>query len=295
MSLAKRLSIFITERFPVLSHLTMILLFVFAHAVIVIEKNLLLSNLNIISLATIATFFFFFKLRLYDEIKDYELDCVVNPSRPLPRGLITHKEIYCGIALSIAIESLCILSITKVSIIPLVFTIIYSLLMFKEFFIRTIIRKYLTTYAVTHTVVVLFWGVTLTTSLTKIQYNELPTTIYYFLVSNWMLFNIFEFGRKTFLKQEERVDVESYSKIFGKLGAVTLVLAMAVLSFILMYLYFNGTFWAVYQFVVMLNLITFGLIYVVKDKKPFGEIYRNYSSIYIVLTLLGIIVCKLVL
>jgi 4-hydroxybenzoate polyprenyltransferase len=54
-----------------------------------------------------------------------------------------------------------------------------------------------------------------------------PLPFVLFILADWMVFNVFEFGRKTFGREEEQAGVDSYSKRFGPTGAVAVTVAMA--------------------------------------------------------------------
>ena len=100
---------FIVERFEPFSHLAMIAAFYLSHIVFI--QLLSLEEVNIQTLKSvllgIAVVLFFFKLRLYDEIKDYEYDLKHNPTRPLARGLLNQQNLYHGIIVCIIFELLC--------------------------------------------------------------------------------------------------------------------------------------------------------------------------------------------
>ena len=118
----------------------------------------------------------------------------------------------------------------------------------------------------------------------------------HFALSSWCLFNVFEFGRKTFASSEERAGVQSYSKIFGRFVAVLLVLVMAGLStYLLMSLPFpKGKFLMNYLVAVFGVLSLFGVLYAGMDRNALGKIYRAISSIYIVLVYLGLVIVHLI-
>ena len=164
----------------------------------------------------------------------------------------------------------------------------YSLVMYKEFFVKKWLRAHLTTYAVTHTFVVILVSLTVFAALFGELFTKIPENLIHFSFAGWFLFNIFEFGRKTFSGKEEKEGVESYSKIFGKFGAVTLVVVMAALS-----VAFIGK--ATLPIIgdalfLLLTLVSIaGLLYVVSDRLSFAKIYRAMTSLYIILAY-GIVV-----
>ena len=99
--------------------------------------------------------------------------------------------------------------------------------MYNEFFIREFIRPLLTTYALTHTIVCSMLSMALFSAMGGTLPWQLASELLLFSLSCWFTFNIFEFGRKTFAGCEERAHVDSYSQVWGRGGAVVLLLAMA--------------------------------------------------------------------
>jgi 4-hydroxybenzoate polyprenyltransferase len=219
-------------------------------------------------------------MRLYDEIKDYELDCEINPTRPLPRGLLSLTDVKKGIVTCIILEIITFIPLGLNAVLTLLGAILYSLLMYKEFFIPKLIRPHLTTYAVMHTVVTIPMGLSIFVAATGKTFNTLPSEFIYFIFSSWFVFNIFEFGRKTFTSEEERNAVESYSKIFTKFGAVLLVVVMSVLA--LYTLFKIHTSISIAQSLLTIILLIIGVIFSITDKEKFGKAYRLFSSIYII-------------
>jgi 4-hydroxybenzoate polyprenyltransferase len=275
---------FTVERFDPISHFVMVGLYVFSHYALYIrgQHPNSLSSIDLI-LLVLGTVAFFYKLRLYDEIKDYELDVKINPTRPLARGLVTHSDLYRGIAVCILLEIVCFANRGLASLLTITVAILYSLLMYKEFFIRDKIRPYLTTYAVSHTVISTFISFSLFSAFEQVTAWNLDMSYVFFALNSWCLFNIFEFGRKTFTEAEERQNVESYSKIFGRVGAFGLVVSMAAVSAFLLHrvplIPMTHTF-----LISLLSLLCIiGMSFAFLNKDPFGKIYRGFSSFYIVI------------
>ena len=271
---------FTKERFPLFDHTLMILLFVGGHLVLVdhIQGSIEVYKSIIIF---IAIFFFFFKMRLYDEIKDYDIDCEINPTRPLPRGLLNLSDMKKGIVLCIFIEIFLFSFLGINPLYCLIFAILYSLLMYKEFFIPKVIRPHLTTYAVIHTVVTIPMGLAIISGATGQVPIFMNLKYLYFVLSSWFVFNIFEFGRKTFTTKEERSAVESYSKIFTRHGAIALVVIMSAAAVYTLYNIQDGL--SIVQALLTVILLFIGLIFSISDKEQFGKIYRIFSSVYIIL------------
>jgi 4-hydroxybenzoate polyprenyltransferase len=208
---------FVRERFPPATHLPMVALFVLANAGT--------AGPGLIA-ALAVTLSFFFRLRLFDEIKDYAVDRAVNPDRPLARGLLGVGEVQRVCVALVAGELVvCALLSSRALAIHTV-AIAYSLLMYREFFIGRWLRRHLTTYAVTHTIVTvpLGWSV-------AVQVGG--PAVWRVALVNWMLFNVFEFARKTHAPAEERPNVDSYSRLFTPAGAAALTLSQVALAVVL--------------------------------------------------------------
>ncbi len=273
-------NIFIKERFPLPSHLLMILLFVGGHLALLRSAGtqVLIADGIIVFLAILI---FFFKMRLYDEIKDYDLDCQINKDRPLPRGLLKVSDVKNGIWVCLVLE-ISLMSLLGVkATLSFMIAIFYSLLMYKEFFIPKLLRPHLTTYAVSHTIVTIPMSLAIFSALTERYSWNMPSHLVYFSLANWLVFNIFEFGRKTFSTQEERNAVESYSKIFHRWGAVLLVLSMAAGTLPLLAAIQNK--YSSPQIILFFSLLLSGAIFAISDKERLGKFYRGFSSIYIIL------------
>ncbi len=289
---------FTKERFDPISHLIMIVVFLFAHILVInAVKSIRATSVQDIFLF-IGVTAFYFKLRLYDEVKDYELDVVINKSRPLPRGLLNHKDMYFGMVVCILIELLCFGIMGLHSVSALIIGILYSLLMYKEFFIKEIIRPHLTTYALMHTIVTSILSFAIFSFLsTENVFNLLcDKTLYCFAILNWLLFNIFEFGRKTFASIEERDHVDTYSSLFGRWGAVFLVVSQA---FVAHYLSFNLIGANKYGLFIMSSLIFsillfISLFYIIQNSPKTAKLYRNFSSAYIILFYLIITISHII-
>ncbi len=278
--------IFTRERFEPLSHGLMIGVFFAAHLAMAGWPPLLIREKIILLIGVIA---FFFKLRLYDEIKDYETDLRVNPTRPLARGLVSHRDLFQGILACIVVENVAFVSFGISSWVTYLVALVYSGLMFKEFFIPSLIRPHLTTYAVSHTFVSVLVSLSIFSALRHQCGCELGTPLYLAALSSWCVFNIFEFARKTFAPSEERPTVDSYSKVFGAWGAGLLVVVMAGLAWFLLVRVIPN---AQLQWIQggLVTLIAVAAILSAWFQTPkWTKTYRTMGSLYIVAFYLSII------
>lgn len=273
---------FINERFNPLSYGVMLVVFVGAHYSAYRQYVGHSTNVLVIVPLAITTTLFFFRLRLFDDIKDFESDQIQHPHRPLPRGLLQPSECLRVAFISIAIELVLFSLYGRWALLSAMFATGYSLLMYKELFIRTWLRARLTTYAVTHTLIVVFISITLFTSLLNTPATQLPAHLLSFSFAGWFIFTIFEFGRKTFTSQEERSDIDSYSKIFSRFGAVTLVVVMAVIGTLLLSVG-KSSATNTYYFLPTILLVATGLPYAIFNTIKLGKIYRTTTVLFIIL------------
>jgi len=297
----KRWWIFSKERFPLLRHILLIIFYVSANALIAFNS----SSLNAVMtykgvMCAVAVLFIFFHLRIFDEIKDYKNDLVVHKDRPLARGLITVMEAKQVAACLIVLELFLASLINRAAFIAVVCTVLYSLIMYKEFFIGKWLRPRMATYALTHTLVSCWMSVFVYSAVTGLGFWTIPKTYGMFVLVNWMIFNIFEFGRKTFGKDEEKDLVESYSKRLGPVRAAFNVVFMATVAlyaalklgdtFDLSFLY-TASMYVLYG----LTLLTAAL-YAVHNDKSSARVFRGVCSIFIlfynVIITIGIILTK---
>src|SRR3989344_6107188 len=143
----------IKERFNPVSYTAMIFVFLSAHYVLYLDliKRTEIPSLGMLQLIPIvlATSLFFFKLRLFDEVKDMESDTMHHPERPLPRGILSKNEVIRVALILIVIEITLFSYYGLWAFLSAVIAASYSLIMYKEFFIKKCLRAHLTTDAVT--------------------------------------------------------------------------------------------------------------------------------------------------
>lgn len=100
----------------------------------------------------------FIQMRLGDELKDYENDKIINPTRPLPRGLLTTNEVHKALLILLVLLIFAALLIgyfySALGGITFLICPLFAWLMFKEFYIGKSLAKEPMIYAFTHQVIV---------------------------------------------------------------------------------------------------------------------------------------------
>ena len=185
------------------------------------------GNLKTVLLTAAALFFFFLRLRLFDEFKDAEHDAIHYPQRPVPRGLVRLQELKIIIWFLIAGE----LGISalggRVSSFLFLASLLYSLLMWREFFVRVWLREHFTLYVVSHELLVfpLFFYLYSLNGLTL----EKTTYPYFWLLTLFLGVQLFllEITRKIRPKEMDQASRDTYTAQYGMRTTAALVLAVA--------------------------------------------------------------------
>ncbi|MFZ5986390.1 MAG: UbiA family prenyltransferase [Bacillota bacterium] len=289
MKFILRWSLFIKERFNPIANTATILMFFAANAlyyIVCLSKSK--AEFPWV-LGFILVWLVFFHMRLFDDIKDYETDKVYNKERPLPRGLVSIKEYGFVTFFCIALEIIIASSLGPAVFTAYVFVLCFTLLMRQEFFIGEWLRHKMELYAVSHTLSSFLIGI-LVYSLTGNNLYQVPVLAVLFSLGNWFVFNVFEFGRKTFSKDEERIGVDSYSSRLKPWGAFLLI-SVNILGALFCLLLpsakvmdtDNFKYLIVSEMALTFIVMLSGVLYCIKNSKGFAGFYRSVISAYLLL------------
>jgi hypothetical protein len=198
---------------------------------------------------------FFLMLRVFDEHKDYEQDCQNYPERVLQSGLITltHLKVAGGLAIAAQLFGSLLLDggIGPITVWwLLVFG--YSLLMAKEFFIGDWLSQRLVPYALSHMVIMplaILWMAQM-----GARSEPLPLEAGYLAALAFLSGAAFEVTRKLRSPEEEREEVDSYTKSLGRTGAPLTVIALLTASTIVLVLLLRWVFFAIPSLPWLLSL-----------------------------------------
>jgi 4-hydroxybenzoate polyprenyltransferase len=209
----------------------------------------------------------FIQLRLGDEVKDFEKDKVVNPLRPLPRGLLSPQEVLRAMNLLSGIILLGSGGLSyfyhPLGALILALATLFGQLMYHEFFMGAALNKSPLLYALTHQIIVFFiygW-VALSASASVIEQK---------VFLGWLLANFgasftFEICRK--LNPKTHPMAHTYAQHYGPwktyLLCLVFIFLMAMGSFI------TGIGWWVAPLLILLAL---GLYRWIKDPTSFKKI-----------------------
>ena len=177
-----------------------------------------------------VTLLLFFQLRVADEHKDFEYDAIHHPERPVPRGLVSLKELR-SLAIAAALFQLtAVLLLSANLIVPLVLAWTYMALMTREFFIGDWLRDHPIIYMLTHMCILFFTDLFITSCHFMVSNIEPPITLLYFLGTSFCLGMVIELGRKIRSPQDETTGTDTYSRLWGRETAVRVWLSAISLS-----------------------------------------------------------------
>lgn len=173
---------------------------------------------------------FFALLRLMDELKDFEKDCIAHPERPLPRGVLTIAQAMRAVGIGIAVMALYapFSAIATHGLAGLCYLLVtgYLWLMYREFFRGDWLTDRPILYAGTHQLIVLpvcYYCVLV--SQPALVTSELPLC---FGLSVLGAFFAYEVCRK--LDPGAHPVLKTYLSVYGPEGTFLLVLATMLIA-----------------------------------------------------------------
>lgn len=245
------------ERFPILGHGLLVASFSFSAIAFsrICRGAEGFVPWSTYGLGVFITVSFFLLVRIFDEFKDAEDDARYRKELPVPRGLVSLKELMIlGIVLVLAQLTVILVFFPKLLVVWLA-VLLYLCLMGKEFFVPEWLKKHQFWYVTSHMFIIPLIDI-LASGLDWALENATPSPGLglFFLVS---YFNgiVLEIGRKIRTSENEKEGVLTYSSMLGLnkalwlwLGilAITLSCSLAAVYFagygMLAYFIFGGIF-----------------------------------------------------
>lgn len=210
------------ERFPVVAHGVLILAF----SLCAVCFSALLRGADsfpawpVIVVAFCSSFISFLHLRLADEFKDYEEDARYRPYRPVPRGLVTLRELGVVWAATGVLQLVLALWLYPRLAPLLLVTWIYLALMSREFFCKAWLKAHPFTYMWTHMFIMPLIDFYATACDWMTASGRPPAGLMWFVLVSFLNGFVIEVGRKIRAPQDEETGVETYSVLWGRKKAV---------------------------------------------------------------------------
>lgn len=223
---SSRWLIYLRERFPLPAHLPVVGGIAFSGAFL--GSRELLSPAFWGSFAGILLFFAL--LRLMDEVKDYEKDKIAHPDRPLPRGLLSRREVSRVIDLMtwamLAYGALLAVILSPVGGLTFLILTAYLRLMYREFYVGKWLERRPVLYALSHQAS-LVPACSFPVFLASQGWASLPDAIALSLLILGSFFG-YEVSRK--LDPQAHPVLRTYRSLYGAGGCFALVLGASCVS-----------------------------------------------------------------
>lgn len=210
------------ERFPIFLHGSLIAAFSFC----MVSYSSLVRGLvrvpdgKTLLVAFASSLIFFWQMRVADEYKDYADDARYRPYRPVPRGLISLRELS-TVALAGGVVQFVLALWLAPALLPFLLLVwIYLALMTREFFVSAWLKAHPLVYMWTHMLIIPLIDLYGTACDWRAA-GAMPSDALVFLL--WVSFcNGFalELGRKIRAPHDEEYGVETYSSLWGRKRAV---------------------------------------------------------------------------
>jgi 4-hydroxybenzoate polyprenyltransferase len=157
----------------------------------------------------------FFLLRVLDEHKDAEDDRRFRPELPVPRGLVSLRELRLVGSAAGAVAVLLNALLMPVLLLPLACVAAWATLMTHEFFVRRWLRAHMGAYLVTHMAIMPLIDA-YTTGLDWLPAGRHPPVgVLWFLAVTFANGVLIEIGRKLRAPADERTGVDTYTHAWG--------------------------------------------------------------------------------
>jgi 4-hydroxybenzoate polyprenyltransferase len=179
--------------------------------------------------AFVSSFLFFLQLRVADEFKDFEEDCRYRPDRPVPRGLVSLKELGLVAALAAIVQLALAVWLDPRLLLPLMAAWAYLGLMTVEFFAPARLRVQSALYLATHLVILPLVAL-YATACVWVPAGQIPPGLGWFLGASYGTGAVLEVGRKVRAPEDERPGVGSYTAHWGRPGAMRVWLVALMLT-----------------------------------------------------------------
>lgn len=264
-----RLSAYLAERFPPLTGLMFLILFTTCYvltAYLTARDRPVVFRGQLVA-GFIAVYLFFFRLRVFDEHKDYEKDCINHPQRMLQSGLITLRQLRTIAIGGIGVEAAVSWWFGPVVLYWWGVAFAYSLLMAKEFFVPRWLEPRLFLYALTHMAImplIVLWIAAMARPA-----GDLPASVSMLGLLSFFSGLAFEICRKIRAPVDEVPNIRTYSQIFGTRRAAInafgcLIFSAGMLAYLLWQIRHSGPL----QITVVVLTVLCGLLFVRFIQRP---------------------------
>jgi 4-hydroxybenzoate polyprenyltransferase len=224
------------ERFPVLGHGLLIAAFSFSavsFAALLRGADSYPDPVSVL-VAFVTCFLFFLQLRIADEFKDFAEDSRYRPYRPVPRGLVSLRELAVLGVMCAIVQLGAGLWLAPGQVLLLLGAWAYFLLMTKEFFVAEWLKARPILYLLSHMAIMPIVDLYATACDWWPRGEGPPRGLWWFLAVSYFNGIVIELGRKIRAPQDEEEGVNTYTHLWGRrtatlvwLGAIAVTAGLA--------------------------------------------------------------------
>jgi 4-hydroxybenzoate polyprenyltransferase len=213
----RRLFIYQKERFPLLGHGLLVAAFSFS----AISYSRICRGAEgfvsweVFFVGIFTTVSLFLLVRIFDEFKDREEDALYRKYLPVPRGLISLKELKIVAITTTILQLLLNLLFFPKMLLIYFLIIIYLCLMGKEFFVSEWLKKHQFWYVTSHMFIIPFIDIYASGLDWFLADVKAPVGLIFFFAVSYMNGIVLEIGRKIKPPGSEEEGVNSYTKMLG--------------------------------------------------------------------------------
>lgn len=286
----KRLNAYIAERFPLHSHLCMVVIYFLANQFLAQVLGNPDEPLRVGWFTALGMLFLlciFFHLRVFDEHKDYDDDLKHYPERILSKGIVTLKDLKILGSIAIGVEIICAAVSGWSAVVAVSITIIFSWIMLHEFFVRKWLKAHFIIYAISHMLIMPLMTATIFSFTMRRPFWEAPFLFWAYAAADFFAFANWEISRKIKLEEDEIDGVSSYSKELGLYTAGYVVLALRIINTVIAWfvgIYLElGIFYYI-GLIVLFLLTLYGLLrFRFNTNRKTAKDLEAYGGSYIIL------------
>ena len=267
------------ERFPIATYGLYIFSIVFGTFCFATESKNWIMLIPMFVVALLQ----FLMVRIVDEFKDFEEDSKYRPYRPVPRGLVSLKElgILGGICAIIQIGLTAILNLKGLIYLSLVW--IFFAIMSKSFFIKKLVDKHILLEVTLDEFLMPLLVLYLSTFVTTISVKLIP-----FLILSYLGSWIVEIARKIRCKEDEENGVKTYTAVFGIPKTTTIVVVLEALIMMMQY-YILGTKYIIPILALYVLINIPNLLFIIKENKKLAKMVGLLANMYLILVYISML------
>ena len=270
------------ERFPVATYGIYIFSIVFGTFCFAIDKTYNPNWIMFLPMFAVA-FLQFLMVRIVDEFKDYEEDAKYRPYRPVPRGLVTLKElgILGGICAAVQVGITAILNLKGLIFLGLVW--LFFGVMSKSFFIKKLVDKHILLEVTLDELLMPVLVLYLSTFVTSISVKLIP-----FLILSYLGSWIVEIARKVRCKEDEEEGVKTYTAVFG-IPAATMIVVILEALIMIMQSIILGTKYIIPVIALYVLINIPNILFIIKQNKKLAKTVGLLANIYLIIAYISMV------